>query len=340
MLNVGRKIGESILLSKPIKISFFLIGFLAFLNAEPSAFESQSGATKKDIKSLKDSSLNLSSILVDLQGRVEALEQVQYGLQSLYDGQNQKIQKIILDLEAHTILLDELQNKSDIFKDQLAQIMEMQEKLEREQQKFLLTFDEIWKKLKEVAQLGSDLNVLVSQEFETLRGELKKQAEVMLGNQDNIQKLSLEVERFYADKKKINEQNAFKRYEKRSDVLKEAKKLYASQQIDDAKTRFSWLVEQNYQKAEANYFLGQIAYQQKHYEDAIFYYKESATLDDKAGYMPTLMLNTIKSFEALKDKQNTIRFIKSLLALYPKSKEALEAKKIQSKIQGEKQNGK
>lgn len=338
--NAGRKTGELILLLKRIKVSLLFFGFLVFLNAEPSAFESQSGATKKDIKSLKDSSLNLSSILVDLQGRVETLEQVQYGLQSLYDSQNQKIQKIILDLEAHTILLDELQNKADVFKEQLAQVMEIQGKLEREQQKFLLTFDEIWKKLKDVAQLGSDLNALVSKEFESLRGELKKQADVMLGNQDNIQKLSLEVERFYADKKKVSEQNAFKRYEKKSDVLKEAKKLYSTQQIEEAKMRFSWLVEQNYQKAEANYFLGQIAYQQKHYEDAIFYYKESATLDDKAKYMPALMLNTIKSFEALKDRQNTIRFIQSLLALYPKSKEAQEAKKIQSKFQGEKQNGK
>lgn len=328
------------MLLKRVKFSIFFIYLPIFLSAEPSAFESQSGATKKDIKNLKDSSLNLSSILIDLQGRVETLEQVQYGLQSLYDGQNQKIQKILLDLEAHTILLDELQNKADIFKEQLIQIMDMQEKLKHEQQKFALTFDEIWKRLKDVAQLGSDLNVLVSKEFETLRGELKKQADVILGNQDNIQKLGLEIERFYADRKKVSEQNAFKRYEKKSDVLKEAKKLYSSKQIDEAKARFSWLVEQNYQKAEANYFLGQIAFGQKHYEDAIFYYKESATLDDKAEYMPALMLYTIKSFEALKDRQNMMRFIQSLLALYPKSKEAQEAKKIQSKFEGEKQNGK
>lgn len=327
------------MLSRLIRLSF-LFGFLVFLNAEPSAFESQSGVTKKDIKSLKDSSLNLSSIIVDLQGRIETLEQVQYGLQSLYDSQNQKLQKMILDFETHAILLEELQNKADLFKEQFVQIMETQGRLEREQQKNPLLFDEISKKIREVAQIGSDLNLLVSQEFEAIRGELKKQAEVILGDQENIQKIGLEVERFYADKKKLGEQNAFKRYEKRSDVLKEAKKLYTDQQVEEAKKRFSWLVEQSYQKAEANYYLGQIAYQQKHYEDAIFYYKESATLDDKADYMPVLMLNTIKSFDALKDKQNTIRFIETLIALYPKSKEAEEARKMQSKIQGEKQNGK
>lgn len=315
-------------------------GFFVLLNAEPSAFESQSGATKKDIKNLKESSLNLSSILVDLQARIEALEQVQYGLQSLYDGQNQKIQKLLLDFETQAILLNELQNKADLFKDQLTQIIEIQQKLESEQQKFSLTFDEVWKKLREVTQIGSDLNLVISQEFELIREELKKQADVILGNQDGIQKLSSEIERFYADKKKLNEQNAFKRYEKKSDVLKEAKKLYSSKQIDDAKVRFSWLIEQNYQKAEANYYLGQIAYQHKHYEDAIFYYKESATIDDKAEYMPMLMLNTIRSFSALKDEQNVLRFVDSLLALYPKSKEAEEAKKIKSKIQGGKQNGK
>lgn len=273
--------------------------------------------------------------MIDLQGRVETLEQVQYGLQSLYDGENQKIQKLILDLEAHTILLSELQNRADLFKEQLTQIMEVQQKLESEQQKFLLTLDEFRKKLL------SDWNVLIVQEFEAFKGELKKQADVLIANQDNIQKLGLEIERFDAEKKKLDERNAFKQYAKKSDVLKEARELYSSKQVDDAKARFSWLIEQNYQKAEANYYLGEIAYQQKHYEDAIFYYKESATLDDQAKYMPNLMLNTIKSFNALKDKKNATRFIESLLALYPKSKEAGEAKKIQSKIQGgEKQNGK
>lgn len=316
------------------KFSLLCLSLSVFLSAEPSAFESQSGATKKDIKRLKDSSLNLSSILIDLQGRVEALEQVQYGLQSLYDSQNQKIQKMIFDFEAHSILLDELQNKADVFKDQLSEVIGNQEKLKSQQEKFTLVFDEVRKKLKDVTQLGADLNALVSKEFELIRSELKKQASAVIGNQENIQKLGVEVERVYTDRKRLVEQTAFKRYEKKSDVLKEAKNLYFSKQIDEANSRFSWLVEQNYQKAEANYFLGQIAFKKKHYEDAIFYYKESAILNDKAEYMPTLMLHTVKSFEALKDRKNTIHFIQSLVTLYPTSKEAQEAKKIQSKLQG------
>lgn len=310
------------------------------LAAEPSAFESQSGATKKDIKNLKDSSINLSSILLDLQGRVETLEQVQHGLQSLYDGQNQKIQNLLLGLENQTITAEELKTQIELLKENLAQMNEGQKIIKSKQDEFLLKIGEIEKKIREIAEASGNLNTLVLNEFKNAKDELKKQADVILANQENIQKLGIELEKIFSDKKEEQKKNAFKSYEKNSDILKEAKRLFWDKNFNEARDRFSWLVAQNYQKAEANYFLGQIAYRQKRYEDAIFYYRESATLNDKASYMPILMLNTIKAFEAIKDKKNALRFIETLIALYPKSKEALEAKKIQNKLKGENKNGK
>lgn len=312
----------------------------ASLFAEPSAFESQSGATKKDIKSLKDSSLNLSSILVDLQSRIEALEQVQHGLQSLYDGQSQKIQKLLLDMENHSISIEEMRARLEILKDSLDQLTLAQKNIQQEQKEFLTFFDEIRGKIRDVSTIGSNLNALIVKEVEGITTELKKQAEIILLNQENIQKLGLEIEKIYSDRKKEQERLAFKQYEKKSDILKEAQRLYWDKQFNEAKDRFSYLVEQNYQKAEANYFLGQIAYRQSRFEDAVFYYKESATMDDKASYMPNLMLHTIKAFVKLKDSKNALKFIESLLILYPQSKEAKEAKKIQTQIKGEGKNGK
>ena len=325
-------------------MSFKQISFVVFLCAclfaEPSAFESQSGATKKDIKNLKDSSLNLSSILVDLQSRVETLEQVQHGLQSLYDGQGQKIQKILLDMENHTISIEEIRARLEILKDNLDQFALIQKDIQEKQKEFLIFFEEIQNKIRDVSMIGSDLNSLVVKEVEGITSEIKKQAEVILLNQENIQKLGAEIERIYSDRKKEQDRFAFKQYEKKSDVLKEARRLYWDKQFNNAKDRFSYLVEQNYQRAEANYFLGQIAYRQNRFEDAVFYYKESATLDDKAEYMPTLMLHTVKSFVKLNDSKNALKFAESLLILYPQSKEAKEAKKIQTQIKGENKGGK
>lgn len=314
-------------------IAFVLLSSLLLAN-EPSAFESQSGATKKDIKSLKDSSLNLSSIIVDLQSRVETLEQVQYGLQSLYDSQNQNLQKVTQDLENNVLFAQENRARFELLKDQVEQIRETQKQYLEVHQNLSKLISDLEGKLQNITQVSSDLNAIVMKEFEGVKNELKKQAEVLNQDQDNIKKLSLEIEKIYQDRKREQERNAFKQIHKKPEVLQEAKKLYQEKKNDEAKDRLIWLIEQGYKKAESNFYLGQIAYRQKQYQDAIFYYKESAVLNDKAKYMPELLLNTIKSFDILKDKSNTLKFIDTLLALYPQSKEANEAKKIQSKIKG------
>lgn len=314
-------------------IAFVLLSSLLLAN-EPSAFESQSGATKKDIKSLKDSSLNLSSIIVDLQSRVETLEQVQYGLQSLYDSQNQNLQKVTQDLENNVLFAQENRARFELLKDQVEQIRETQKQYLEVHQNLSKLISDLEGKLQNITQVSSDLNAIVMKEFEGVKNELKKQAEVLNQDQDNIKKLSLEIEKIYQDRKREQERNAFKQVHKKPEVLQEAKKLYQEKKNDEARDRLIWLIEQGYKKAESNFYLGQIAYRQKQYQDAIFYYKESAVLNDKAKYMPELLLNTIKSFDVLKDKSNTLKFIDTLLALYPQSKEADEAKKIQSKIKG------
>lgn len=321
------------------RVSKGLVGSLLLfgvLYAEPSAFETQSGATKKDIKNLKDTSLNLSSLLLDVQSRLEALEQVQYGLQSFYDTQNQKIQKLMTDLENQTLFAQETRSRLEILSEQVEQIKITQKRYGENIQGFLKLLDGLGEKIKEVSSVSTGLNDLIVKEFESVRAELKKQADVILKDQENIQKLSVEIEKLYEDKKKIQERNAFKDPNKKAEVFKEAKSLYWDKRFEDSRLRFTWLLEQGYQKAESNYFLGQIAFRQRRYEEAIYYYKESAVANDKASYMPTLMLHTIKSFQALKDEESAVRFIDSLLALYPNSKEAKEAKTIQSKLKGAK----
>ncbi|RDU71178.1 tetratricopeptide repeat protein [Helicobacter brantae] len=320
-----------------LKINNFLFPLLlltSLLYAEPSAFETQSGATKKDIKNLKDTSLNLSSLLLDVQSRLESLEQVQYGLQSLYDAQNQKMQKFLSDLESQNLFAQETRSRLEVLSEQVEQMKSTQKRYGENLQGFVKILDGLGEKIKELSGVSSNLNDLILKEFASVRAELQKQAEVILKDQENIQKLSLEIEKLYEDRKKIQERNAFKDPNKKAEVLKEAKKMYADKQFEDSRVRFVWLLEQGYKKAEVNYFLGQIAFNQKQYQEAIYYYKESAVANDKASYMPTLMLHTIKSFQALKDEESAMKFIESLLALYPNSKEAKEAKTIQSKIKG------
>ena len=319
---------------------FALCLILPLLGGEPSAFESQSGATKKDIKNLKDASLNLSSLVVDLQGRLEALEQMQYGIQSLYDAQGQKVQKLSEELEAQNIFMQETRARLEVLKDQFEQLRLTQAQNEENYRSAMNSLEKKKKKIKEVSQVGSALNDLVLKEFESVRAELAKQADVIAKDQENIQKLSLEIEKIYEEKKKIAERNAFKNPQKKLDVFKEAKSMYWGKNFDDARIRFAWLLEQGYEKAESSFFLGQIAFRQRRYNDAIVYFKQSAVLNDKASYMPVLLLHTIKSFQALNDNKSALTFAQSLIAYYPKSKEAAQARAIEKKIKGEKSDAK
>ena len=202
------------------------------------------------------------------------------------------------------------------------------------------SLDGLGEKIKEVSQVGSALNDLVLKEFESVRAEFAKQADVIAKDQENIQKLSLEIEKIYEEKKKIAERNAFKNPQKKLDVFKEAKSMYWGKNFDDARIRFAWLLEQGYEKAESSFFLGQIAFRQRRYNDAIVYFKQSAVLNDKASYMPVLLLHTIKSFQALNDNKSALTFAQSLIAYYPKSKEAAQARAIEKKIKGEKSDAK
>ena len=319
---------------------FALCLILPLLGGEPSAFESQSGATKKDIKNLKDASLNLSSLVVDLQGRLEALEQMQYGIQSLYDAQGQKVQKLSEELEVQNIFMQETRARLEVLKDQFEQLRLTQAQNEENYRSAMKSLDGLGEKIKEVSQVGSALNDLVLKEFESVRAEFAKQADVIAKDQENIQKLSLEIEKIYEEKKKIAERNAFKNPQKKLDVFKEAKSMYWGKNFDDARIRFAWLLEQGYEKAESSFFLGQIAFRQRRYNDAIVYFKQSAVLNDKASYMPVLLLHTIKSFQALNDNKSALTFAQSLIAYYPKSKEAAQARAIEKKIKGEKSDAK
>ncbi|MDD6055606.1 MAG: hypothetical protein PUB96_03540 [Helicobacteraceae bacterium] len=111
-------------------------------------------------------------------------------------------------------------------------------------------------------------------------------------------------------------------------IFKEAESAFKDKDYTKAEIYYQHLIKESYKPARSNYMLGEISFIQKKYEDAIYYYKTSATRYDKADYMPNLMLNSAKSFIALNEKDNAKRFLDTLITLYPKSNEAKEAKKL------------
>ena len=117
-----------------------------------------------------------------------------------------------------------------------------------------------------------------------------------------------------------------------SQIYKEAKQKFSKKDYFEAALYFEHLIKNHYRPAASNYYLGEIAYRQGRYKDAVAYYKRSASIYDKASYMPTLMLHTAISLERIGIKREAKKFYETLIQLYPKSKSASIAKKKLKKI--------
>lgn len=117
-----------------------------------------------------------------------------------------------------------------------------------------------------------------------------------------------------------------------SKLYSEGVRLFVKKRYDEAQKRFQITDKKGYKPAASNYYLGEIAYYTKRYEDAIFYFKKSAGLYDQASYIDVLLLHTAISLEKTGDKAQAKIFYKNIIANYPDRKSAKIAKEKLKKL--------
>jgi len=110
-------------------------------------------------------------------------------------------------------------------------------------------------------------------------------------------------------------------------LFRDADKYFKNKSYEKATVRFKKLVSMKYKPARSSFKLGEIAYYQKKYNQAIVYYKKSIALYDKASYIPTLLYHTGISLSKLKKNSEASNFFNALKSNYPTSKEAKSLKK-------------
>lgn len=109
-------------------------------------------------------------------------------------------------------------------------------------------------------------------------------------------------------------------------LYSEGVRHFVKKRYSEAKKRFSVTDTKGYKPAASNYYLGEIAYYTKQYEDAIFYFKKSAGLYDKASYIDTLLLHTAISLDKTGEKSQARVFYDNIIENYPGKKTAKIAK--------------
>lgn len=115
-------------------------------------------------------------------------------------------------------------------------------------------------------------------------------------------------------------------------LYSEGVRHFVKKRYDEAQKRFTITDTKGYKPAASNYYLGEIAYYTKKYEDAIFYFKKSAGIYDKASYIDTLLLHTAVSLEKTGDKGQAKAFYENIIENYQGKKTAKIAKERLKKL--------
>ena len=280
--------------------------------AEPSAFGAGDlnnpnpyGLTSTEATIL-ETKKNLNKVVVKSNNQaneVDSLRERVDGLQTIIESINTSTHNNKLKIKS---LEDENSRKSEYDK----RIIESIQVNTKDIEKINLQIIEISKLLDAI-----NLSYVKKDEFNSLVNDMNKLKSLMLKDSSS--------------KDSTNKSTAIKSKDSElpnADIEKKAKALYDKKSYAESAELYKELAEKNYKPALSNYMIGEIEYYRKNYADAIAYFKKSATLHSKAGYMPVLMLHTAASMEKTGDVKNAKVFYDAVVTQYPESEHAKSAK--------------
>lgn len=304
------------------------LAFFCALVAEPSAFELQSGATKKELKNLQTTNKNLENIAIDYNTRIQTLEQSQEGLQSVIEGQSLRIKNLLDLANGQEMRIKTLESNLDSASVTISEL--------QAQVKSLTT------KLNEMSALNAKANSEILKKLESIDSTAQSKASQQKAGQPKADEAKV------ADGKSGESSTAksaddapasefpkeFKHLPKK-EVYEQAQKLYRQKGFEAASERYKWLAESEYKSAFCYYMLGEIAYKQAKYKEAIIFFKRSVAIDSEASYMPVVLWHTAWSFKYTKDTQNYEKFLDLLIGSYPDSEQGKKAKNLKNQTKKE-----
>lgn len=88
----------------------------------------------------------------------------------------------------------------------------------------------------------------------------------------------------------------------------------------------------NKDKEAASFYLGQIEYKNKNYEEANVYFSKLFSDNPESSYAAGALLGLARSFIQLKAKDEAAQSLDELISRFPKSKEAQEGAKLKAKL--------
>ncbi len=115
-------------------------------------------------------------------------------------------------------------------------------------------------------------------------------------------------------------------------IEQEGYKLFDQKKYTEAQSYFEQMVQKKHKVPEALFMIGETYFEQKKFKDAVAYYKDSASRNEKALYMPTLLLHSGISMEKSGDSATAKAFYQATVSKFGSSGAAKEAKERLSKL--------
>ncbi|MCG3655947.1 tetratricopeptide repeat protein [Aliarcobacter butzleri] len=280
-------------------------------------------STEKHILKTQTSVSNLSSKLDEINSLVNSINSRLNGLESTYEGDSARLNSKLNELQKNGVSSDlgsnndSTANQSDLnaLKAAITKLTALVNKINSE----YVSSTELEKNMQQF---------VTREEFEAVKKAMGVKTSSVAPTKTTETK-SASIDDSSSSTVSIGE---VKTAEDKAKLMSEAKKDYDAKAYTTAIPKYEKLIEVNYKPAENNFYLGEMWYKRKKYDTAISHFKKSAMLNDKAAYMPTLLLHSAISFENVKDKENAKSFYGTLIELYPNSSEAKEAKTKLSKL--------
>ncbi|HED6851612.1 TPA: tetratricopeptide repeat protein [Campylobacter coli] len=304
--------------------SVALIG-ATLLYAESSAFgagdltsDSPYGLTsgekllKEKLDTLSNNDAQVNSRISEIEQRVEGLQSTLEGINSQYAKSNSRLTQLETNFEAmENNLSTELQN--------LKAYVEESRKIQDANNK------QIKKILAELSSLVDSINANYVSKDDLNDFNLSANNTLIIPTSDDKNATSLKENNasvIPVKEKEVKQIDDSWKKKKNNEILDLAIKDLNDNSYENSKTKLNYLISKQYKPARANFWLGEIEYKQKKYNNAIAYYKTSSALSTKGDYFPKLLYHTAISLDKIGDPKTANGFYKALKTNYPNSPEA------------------
>ncbi|MPA80055.1 hypothetical protein XJ69_005110 [Campylobacter coli] len=304
--------------------SVALIG-ATLLYAESSAFgagdltsDSPYGLTsgekllKEKLDTLSNNDAQVNSRISEIEQRVEGLQSTLEGINSQYAKSNSRLTQLETNFEAmENNLSTELQN--------LKAYVEESRKIQDTNNK------QIKKILAELSSLVDSINANYVSKDDLNDFNLSANNTLVIPTSDDKNATSLKENNasvIPVKEKEVKQIDDSWKKKKNNEILDLAIKDLNDNSYENSKTKLNYLISKQYKPARANFWLGEIEYKQKKYNNAIAYYKTSSALSTKGDYFPKLLYHTAISLDKIGDPKTANGFYKALKINYPNSPEA------------------